>query len=72
MGTNFWLQLEQILWSVKAFIRRFRHISTKHRHSIYTRCLDCKTMGIGFEHDPFCGNCGSQNTIEYYPCGKSV
>jgi len=71
MGTTFWDKMLRLRRQVDAFVRRFVHIIKPQKHSIYTRCMDCKTFGIGYEHDCFCGNCGSQNTIEYYPCGKA-
>jgi len=42
-----------------------------HENSLYTRCLACKTWGIGlpvpFGKPDGCGNCGSYETVQYYP-----
>jgi ribosomal protein S27E len=42
-----------------------------HSHSLYVRCLDCQVFGINlptlFTEVSACGNCGSLNTVKYYP-----
>lgn len=44
----------------------------ENQHSVYTRCWDCLTWGVGFPNDKVCGNCNSTNTSEYWPdCRKS-
>lgn len=55
---------------VQRLVRRLWRVITPHRHSIYTRCFDCQMWGINFPDDPKCGNCGSTNTVEYYPTGS--
>ena len=42
-----------------------------HTHSLYVHCLSCRTWGIDMP-TPFvqaaqCGNCGSMETVKYYP-----
>lgn len=43
----------------------------EHDHSVYTRCLNCFMFGIDFPRKfnevGSCGNCGSFETIVYYP-----
>lgn len=43
----------------------------KHTHSLYALCLDCNMFGIDmptrFVDASVCGNCGSINTVKYYP-----
>lgn len=42
-----------------------------HSHSLYVRCNECHTFGIpmdtNFTEAAECGNCGSMNTVKYYP-----
>lgn len=38
----------------------------KNKHSVYTRCNECKTFGICFPQDDKCGNCGSNDTMQYW------
>ena len=39
----------------------------EHQHSIYTRCGDCNAWGTNLPREKKCGNCGSMNTVVYYP-----
>lgn len=43
----------------------------EHTHSLYVRCLDCRLFGIPmptrYVDAAECGNCGSMNTVKYYP-----
>lgn len=41
-------------------------ITDKNVHSVYTKCLDCLTVGVNLPYNNTCGNCGSENTIRYY------
>jgi len=54
-----------------AFFRRLKYITKEHEHSIYVKCQSCGISGINLPYNDICGNCGSQETIEYYPCGRS-
>lgn len=42
-----------------------------HSHSLYVHCLECKSFGINtptrFVDAAPCGNCGSIETVKYYP-----
>ena len=46
-------------------------IAHSHTHSLFVRCLACKTFGIDmpteFTQAVECGNCGSLETVKYYP-----
>jgi hypothetical protein len=37
-----------------------------HQHSIYVQCRDCLMLGTPMP-DLECGNCGSGNTVLYWP-----
>lgn len=43
----------------------------QHSHSLYVHCLSCNMFGINmptrFEVASICGNCGSLETVKYYP-----
>lgn len=43
----------------------------EHTHSLYTHCLGCYSWGIdlpsSFITAAVCGNCGSLETVKYYP-----
>lgn len=53
-----------------ATIRRLKHVLTPRKQMIYTKCKSCGSWGINFWYEYKCGNCGSENTVEYYPCGR--
>lgn len=51
---------------------KFRNIPEhKHTHSLYVHCLKCKSFGVPQPSDFIeaveCGNCGSMDTVKYYP-----
>jgi hypothetical protein len=43
----------------------------EHQHSLYVHCLECRLFGIPlpfkFNQVVLCGNCGSMDTIRYFP-----
>lgn len=43
----------------------------EHTHIVYVRCLNCCMFGINlpieFIQAAKCGNCGSMETVKYYP-----
>jgi hypothetical protein len=43
----------------------------EHTHSLWVRCLNCQMWGIDlptrFIDAAVCGNCGSLETVKYYP-----
>ena len=41
-----------------------------HCYTVYTRCLHCGDWGINLPREVRCGNCGSLNTILYWPMPK--
>lgn len=43
-----------------------KDLINKNLHSVFTRCFDCSTWGVGLHGCNSCGNCNSKNTVEYY------
>lgn len=39
----------------------------EHEHSLFLRCLSCNRWGTPMPNDTKCGNCGSLDTVEYFP-----
>jgi hypothetical protein len=39
----------------------------KHEHSLFLRCLNCNIWGTPMPGDTECGNCGSFETVQYFP-----
>jgi hypothetical protein len=39
-------------------------------HSIYVYCLSCSSWGVNLPGNKCCANCGSSETVEYYPISR--
>ena len=39
----------------------------EHDHSVYTRCLECKSWGINLPSETRCGNCSAEAGVLYVP-----
>jgi hypothetical protein len=39
----------------------------EHDHSVYTRCLECKSWGISLPSETRCGNCSAEAGVLYVP-----
>lgn len=52
--------------------RKYKNIPKhQHTHSLYVHCLNCRSFGVpeesNFTEAVQCGNCGSMETVKYYP-----
>lgn len=43
-----------------------KDLVSKNKHAVYTKCFDCLLEGINLPLNDVCGNCSSNNTINYY------